>query len=148
MVLNGGSERHSANRGRDFRTGRIDLLTARFRVRIPTPEPNAFWLATGMQLSVLIRRAAATSLASCAKLPSRKCVQADARGTSAHWWPMSPCLSPLEGSRPWSPDPARRRRARRAGTLLERNQRPAGYQERRELHSALGRDPYQRFLRL
>src|SRR5216683_4136115 len=31
MVLNGGSERHSANRGRDFRTGRIDLLTARFR---------------------------------------------------------------------------------------------------------------------
>ena len=39
MVLTGGSERHSANRGRDFRTGRIDLLTARFRVRIPTPEP-------------------------------------------------------------------------------------------------------------
>src|SRR5206468_10766902 len=91
-----------------------------------------------MQLSVVNRRAAATSLAGCAKLPSRKCVQADARDTSAHWWPMSPCLSPLEGPRPWSPDPARRRRARRAETLLERNQRPAGYQERREPHSALG----------
>ncbi len=61
--------------------------------------------------------------------------------TSAHWWPMSPCLflSTLQGSRPWSPDPARRRRARRGGTLLERNQRPAGYQERRSGSETLSR---------
>jgi hypothetical protein len=36
----GGTQRHSANSDREFGTGRSDLLTARFRVRIPVPEPN------------------------------------------------------------------------------------------------------------
>src|SRR6266571_7319172 len=36
----GGTRRHSANTDRDFRTGCSGLLTARFGVRIPAPEPN------------------------------------------------------------------------------------------------------------
>src|SRR5712691_13441689 len=39
MVLIGGTQRHAANTNRDIRTAGADLLTARFRVRIPTPEP-------------------------------------------------------------------------------------------------------------
>lgn len=38
-VPNGGTQRHSANTNHGFQTCRVDLLTARFRVRIPTPEP-------------------------------------------------------------------------------------------------------------
>ena len=38
-VLDGGPSRHSANTNRDSRTAGGHLLTARFRVRIPAPEP-------------------------------------------------------------------------------------------------------------
>jgi hypothetical protein len=38
-VSPGGNQRHSANSDPDFRTGRAELLTARFRVRVPVPEP-------------------------------------------------------------------------------------------------------------
>src|SRR5438874_1870154 len=36
----GGTQHHSANSDRRFRTGGSDLLTARFRVRVPVPEPH------------------------------------------------------------------------------------------------------------
>ncbi len=35
----GGIQRHFMNSGPNFGTGGADLLTARFRVRIPVPEP-------------------------------------------------------------------------------------------------------------
>jgi hypothetical protein len=54
-VLFGATQRHSANSQRHFSMGRSDLLTARFRVRIPcpgaksefgvkSPRPPADWL--------------------------------------------------------------------------------------------------------